>query len=108
MRRGHGRGRQTGGDNPPNDQATIRLASARMSAEGVRTSAICGICGSKYDERTYQVLVPLLRASFDKVECADLGLKKHLRETRRPALEEALFGEVERLRKQLGELAGRV
>jgi len=79
-----------------------------MSAEGVRALAICGICGGEYDERTYQVVVPVLRASFDKVECADLALKKHLRETRRPALEEALFGEVERLREQLRELPRRV
>lgn len=84
------------------------MASARMSAEGVRASAICGICGSEYDERTYQVVVPVLRASFDKVECADLALKKHLHEARRPALEEALFGEVERLRERLRELPRRV
>jgi hypothetical protein len=70
--------------------------------------ATCDICGEKYDEGTYQVVVPVLRASFDKVECADLALKKHFREARQPALEEALFGEVERLREQLRELPGRV
>jgi hypothetical protein len=84
------------------------MASARMSAEGVRASAICGICGEKYDGRTYQVVVPVLRASFDKVECAEVALNRHLREARRPALEEALFGEVERLRQQLRELPRRV
>ncbi len=67
----------------------------------MRALAICGICGGKYDERTYQVVVPALRASFDKVECAELALNKHLREASRPALEEALAGEVERLREQL-------
>jgi len=84
------------------------MASARMSAEGVRAAAICGICGEKYDGRTYQVVVPVLRASFDKVECAEFALKQHLRESRRPALEEALFNEVERLREQLRELPRRV
>jgi hypothetical protein len=52
--------------------------------------------------------VPVLCASFDKVECADVALKKHLSEARRPALEEALFNEVERLREQLRELSRRV
>lgn len=70
--------------------------------------AICGICGGEYDERTYQIVVPVLQASFDKVECADLALKKHLREPRRPALEEALFAEIERLREQLRDLPRRV
>jgi len=79
-----------------------------VSAEGVRALAICGICGEKYDEGTYQIVVPLLRASFDKVECADVALNRHLREASRPALEDALIGEVERLRKQLRELPGRV
>jgi hypothetical protein len=73
----------------------------------VRTLAICGICGEKYDEATYQVVVPTLRASFDKVECAELALNNQLREASRPALEDALIGEVERLRKQLRELSGR-
>jgi hypothetical protein len=53
-------------------------------------------------------VVPVLRASFDKVECAEVALKKHLREARRPALEEALFNEVKRLREQLRELPRRV
>jgi hypothetical protein len=66
--------------------------------------AICGICGGEYDERTYQVVVPALGASFDRVECAELALKRDLREARRPALETALFGEVERLREQLRDL----
>jgi hypothetical protein len=52
--------------------------------------------------------VPVLRASFDKVECAEVALNRHLREARRPALEEALFSEVERLREQLRELPRRV
>ena len=68
--------------------------------------AICGICGKEYDEGTYQVVVPVLRASFDKVECAELALNKNLREASRPALEDALIDEVERLRKQLRELTG--
>jgi hypothetical protein len=70
--------------------------------------AICGICGSEYDERTYQVVVPVLRAAFDKVDCADLALKRDLREPRRPALEEALFAEIERLREQLRDQPRRV
>jgi hypothetical protein len=70
--------------------------------------AICDICGEKYDEATYQVVVPVIRASFDKVGCADLALKKHLHEARRPALEEARFGEVEQLREQHRELPRRV
>ena len=84
------------------------MAPVRMSAEGVRAAAICGICGEEYDGRTYQIVVPVLRASFDKVECAEIALKKHLREARRPALEEALFDEIERLREQLRELPRRV
>ena len=68
--------------------------------------SICGICGKEYDEGTYQVVVPVLRASFDKVECAELALNKNLREASRPALEDALIDEVERLRKQLRELTG--
>jgi len=52
------------------------------------------------------VVVPVLRASFDKVECAELALNKNLREASRPALEDALIDEVERLRKQLRELTG--
>ena len=70
--------------------------------------AICGICGSEYDERTYQVVVPALRAAFDKIDCADLALKRDLRESRRPALEEALFAEIERLREQLRDQPRRV
>ena len=65
--------------------------------------AICGVCGEEFDERKYQVVVPVLRASFDKVECADTALTRHLREASRPALEEALAGEIERLREQLRE-----
>lgn len=67
---------------------------------------ICGICGEKFDEETYQVVVPALRASFDKVACAELALNRHLRETSRPGMEDALIAEVERLRKQLRELSG--
>ena len=78
-----------------------------MSAEGAVTAlSICGICGKEYDEGTYQVVVPVLRASFDKVECAELALNQHQREPKRPALEDALINEVERLRKQLRELTG--
>ena len=65
--------------------------------------AICGICDGRYEKRTYQVVVPVLHDSFDKVECAELALKKHLREASRPALEEALAGEIKRLREQLRE-----
>jgi len=72
----------------------------------VSALVICGICGKEYDEGTYQVVVPVLRASFDKVECAELALNKNLREASRPALEDALIDEVERLRKQLRELTG--
>jgi len=69
---------------------------------------ICDICGETYDETTYQIVVPVLRASFDKIECAERALQGHLRQTKRPALEEALFEEVERLREQLRELRGHV
>ncbi len=68
--------------------------------------AICGICGAEYDEGAYQVVVPALRASFDKYECAELALSRDLREATRPALEDALIAEVERLREQLRELSG--
>jgi hypothetical protein len=63
--------------------------------------AICGICGASYDERAYQVVVPVLRASFDKFDCAELALKRHRREASRSALYEELLSEVERLRAQL-------
>ena len=63
--------------------------------------AICGICGASYDERAYQVVVPVLRASFDKFDCAELALKRHLREASRSELYEALLSEVERLRARL-------
>ena len=63
--------------------------------------AICGICGASYDERAYQVVVPVLRASFDKFDCAELALKKHLREARRSTLFETLLSEVERLPARL-------
>ncbi len=63
--------------------------------------AICGICGGEYDERAYQVLVPELRASFDKVDCAERALKLYRRRARAPELEEALASEVARVRKQL-------
>jgi hypothetical protein len=69
---------------------------------------ICDICGVTYDEKTYQIVVPVLRASFDKIECAEHALQRHLREAKRPALEEALLEEVERLREQLRELRGHV
>jgi hypothetical protein len=69
---------------------------------------ICDICGVTYDEKTYQIVVPVLRASFDKIECAEHALQQQLREAKRPALEEALFEEVERLREQLRELGGHV
>jgi hypothetical protein len=68
--------------------------------------AICGICGEEYDEGAYQVVVPALRSSFDKFECAELALSKDLRAATRPALEDALIAEVERLREQLRELSG--
>jgi hypothetical protein len=68
--------------------------------------AICDICGETYDEKTYQIVVPVLSASFDKIDCAELALQRQLRETKRPALEEALLHEVERLREQLRELRG--
>ena len=69
---------------------------------------ICEICGETYDENAYQVVVPVLRASFDKIECAERALQRELHETKRPALEEALFEEVERLRGQLRDLRGHV
>jgi hypothetical protein len=69
--------------------------------------ANCNICGETYDEKTYQVVVPVLRASFDKIDCAELALRRQLRETKRPALEEALLLEVERLRDQVRELQSR-
>ncbi|HMJ00215.1 MAG TPA: hypothetical protein VK488_10315 [Gaiellaceae bacterium] len=70
----------------------------------MRAVAICGICGAKYDERAFQVVVPGLRASFDKVDCAERALKEHRRqEARRPELEEALVNEITRLREQLRE-----
>jgi hypothetical protein len=67
--------------------------------------AICGICGEEYDEGTYQVVVPALRASFDKFACAELALHNDLRGASRPALEDALIAEVERLREQVRELS---
>ena len=65
--------------------------------------AICGICGAKYDERAYQIMVPELRASFDRVYCAERALKEHRRQARRPELVDALLSEVEQLREQLRE-----
>jgi hypothetical protein len=53
-------------------------------------------------------VVPVLRASFDKIECAEQALQRELRKAKRPALEEALFEEVERLREQLRDLRGHV
>ena len=79
-----------------------------MSAGRGAALAICDICGETYDEKTYQIVVPVLRASFDKIECADRALQRQIRETKRSALEEALFEEVERLREQLRELRGHV
>jgi hypothetical protein len=70
--------------------------------------AICGICGTSYDERAYQVVVPALRASFDRFDCAEIAFKKHLRDASRPTLVEALTAEVERLREQLPDRPGRV
>ena len=69
---------------------------------------ICDICGETYDEKAYQIVVPVLRASFDKTECAEIALQRELRKAKRPALEEALFEEVERLQDQLRELRGHV
>jgi len=69
----------------------------------MRAVVICGICGDEYDERAYQVVVPELRASFDKVDCAERALQLHRRRARGPELEEALVSEVTRLRKQLRE-----
>jgi hypothetical protein len=76
--------------------------------EGGAALVICDICGETYDEKTYQIVVPVLRASFDKIECAERALQLHHREAKRPALEEALFEEVEQLREQLRELRGHV
>jgi hypothetical protein len=70
--------------------------------------AICGICGASYDERTYQVVVPGLRASFDRFDCAELALKRHLREAGRPTLVDALLSEVGRLRAQLPDEPRRI
>jgi len=70
--------------------------------------AICGICGASYDERAYQVVVPALRASFDRFDCAELALKRHLREARRRTLVEALVDEVEHLRARLPDRPDRV
>ena len=69
---------------------------------------ICDICGETYDEKAYQIVVPVLRTSFNKIECAERALELELRKATRPALEEALFEEVERLQEQLRELRGRV
>ena len=69
---------------------------------------ICDICGETYDEKAYQIVVPVLRASFDKIECAEIALQREHRKAKRPALEEALFEEVERLQEQLRELRGHV
>lgn len=69
--------------------------------------AICAICGSKFDERTYQVVVPTLEGSFDHVDCAELALARSLRETSRSTLAEALAAEVELLRARLAELSPR-
>ena len=65
--------------------------------------AICGICGGKYDERAYQVMVPELHASFDTVDCAERALKEQRRQAGRPELEEALVNEITRLREELRE-----
>jgi hypothetical protein len=67
---------------------------------------ICDICGETYDEKAYQIVVPVLRGSFDKIECAEVALQRELRKAKRPALENALFEEVERLREELRELRG--
>jgi len=70
--------------------------------------ANCNICGETYDEKTYQIVVPVLRASFDKIGCAEIALQRQLREaTKQAALEETLLHEVERLREQLRELQSR-
>jgi hypothetical protein len=45
--------------------------------------AICRICLKTYDELAYQITVPLLEESFDRVECAEAALQKYLRATRR-------------------------
>jgi hypothetical protein len=74
----------------------------------VTALAICGICGASYDERAYQVVVPVLHASFDRFDCAELALKRHLRKARRPTLVDALLGEVERLPTQLPDRPDRV
>ncbi len=67
---------------------------------------ICDICGETYNEKTYQIVVPVLRASFDKIDCAERALQRELRKSKRPAIEDALFEEVEQLREQLRELRG--
>ena len=46
---------------------------------------ICDICGETYDEKAYQIVVPVLRASFDKIECAERALERELRKAKRPA-----------------------
>lgn len=70
--------------------------------------ATCNICGETYDEKTYQIVVPVLRASFDKIECAEIALQRQLREaTKQAALEETLLHEVERLREELRDLQSR-
>jgi hypothetical protein len=40
--------------------------------------ATCSICGSRYDERQYQIVVRGL-ASFDAVECAQIALHRERR-----------------------------
>ena len=69
----------------------------------MRAVAICGICGGKYEERAYQVMVPELHASFDKVDCAERALNEQRRQAGRPELEEALVNEITRLREELRE-----
>ena len=51
--------------------------------------AICRTCGKTYDERAYQITVPVLQESFDRVECAEAALQKYLRAKRR-STEDAL------------------
>jgi hypothetical protein len=50
----------------------------------------CGICGTRFDERRYQVVVRELRASFDTVQCAETALRNKRREDGRHAARSAI------------------
>jgi hypothetical protein len=59
----------------------------------------CPICGKAYSSTGYQVLVPELGQSFDRVDCA-LEARRRSRRTS-PELVDSLMEEIERLRAQL-------